>query len=637
MATSPTDSQLSALFSSHHSDHDQPDAAHPAQSALTSTTLPHSPNDFSAAAILTSLADTRPSTSQQDYDPMEELDMETEDSSDGIMESEIFDDYGHLGPPQDWEQDILPIIGTMSHLGTEFLETFANSFGNMYGNTYGLSLPSLTPPLQQIWDYADWDPSSSSHHDDFLMVPGKDTFLTISNFYRNFLPHRDTPHGLEHTLVPDTITRTHLRGDECDMQGIDWASRNTTRSTIRAKRNAFEKNRVHPHVFSVHSRLKSIPNTENYFSFKKLDTTHQAYIPHFQLRNLMASTSPNDIYFADRDKVMRTDSSGTRASVSMDLSKQMTESGRFQITTLAASDNILMAGGLEGEYALTNLQNTYDSPTVIGRIHNRLRESKSHITNQIHFFNSRNNYTPQAVLSSNDNRLRVLDVNTNTFTHCFPFPQAVNCSATSPDGRMRVVVGDFRETLITNSETGRPFEALKAHTDDAFACDWADDGIHVATAAQDMTIVVWDARNWSRPLQVMPSELSIPRILRFSPVGSGPRVLISAEADDFLNVINAQTFESRQMFDFFGRIGGVSMTPDGSSLFVANSEPHFGGIFEFERCGWGEKRYRNHNDSFGPDVCVDWNLEAELDDDTRVVCSSNDRERRGVDLGSLFI
>ena len=44
---------------------------------------------------------------------------------------------------------------------------------------------------------------------------------------------------------------------------------------------------------------------------------------------------------------------------------------------------------------------------------------------------------------------------------------------------MRVVVGDFHETLITDAETGLPFERLRTHTDHVFACAWADDGIHV--------------------------------------------------------------------------------------------------------------------------------------------------------------
>jgi WD40 repeat protein len=208
---------------------------------------------------------------------------------------------------------------------------------------------------------------------------------------------------------------------------------------------------------------------------------------------------------------------------------------------------------------------------------------------------------------------------------------------------MRVLVGDSNETFITNAETGKPFEVLSGHQQGAFACDWADDGIHVATAGQDSTIQIYDARYWGKPLKVMRSELSLPRSIKFSPIGGGPRVLISAEADDYLNIINAQTFKSKQVFDFFGCTAGVSMTPDGSSLFMANADDGYGGIVELERCGWGEIRRtherKNSCDSTSSNDSgrIDWDSDSALDADERVVGGRQERRRRGLDLGSLSI
>lgn len=381
------------------------------------------------------------------------------------------------------------------------------------------------------------------------------------------------------------------------------------------------------------------PDTESYFAFKRYDTKHHPAVPHFQLRNLMAAPSRSSIFYADRDVVRRADCHGSSAEVAMDLTKELTDLEKFQITTLAASQDVLIVGGFEGEYAMTGLTGSSSSskkPTI-GRITDRARDSKTFITNHIHLAPSRTSYSPTAVISYNDHRLRVLDCATNKFTHSFGYSKAVNCSATSPNGRMRVVVGDFCDTYITNAETGQPFETLKTHTDGAFACDWADDGIHVATAAQDSTIVIWDARNWSSPLAVLQSELSIPRCLRFSPVGGGPRVLVSAEADDYVSIINAQTFASKQVFDYFGRTAGISMTPDGGSLFLANSEAHFGGIMEFERCGWGESR-RNGGGGNGKEKCVvDWDSDSGLSEDERNVVGRAERGRRGVDLRGLTL
>lgn len=369
-----------------------------------------------------------------------------------------------------------------------------------------------------------------------------------------------------------------------------------------------------------------------------MSTRHEATIPHFQLRNLIAVTSRNDIFYAAGEQVKRTDALGSPATTTMDLSREYTGGFKFSITTLAADYDVLVAGGFEGEYVMHGLSSSYNAKYTIGRITDHSQYAKSHITNHIHLYNSRHTYTPQVAFCSNDERLRILDCATNKFTHSFVYPEAVNCSATSPDGRMRVVVGDFLETLITNAETGRPFETLATHTDGVFACDWADDGIHVATAAQDTTIAVWDARNWSIPVTTMKSELSVPRSLKFSPVGGGPRVLVSAEADDYISIINAQTFESRQVFDFFGRTAGIDMTPDGQSLFVANNDPNFGGIMEFERCGWGEDRTVKWWDDDDYHITpVDWLDDEAMDMDPRVICTSQERQRRAIDLSNINV
>jgi hypothetical protein len=321
----------------------------------------------------------------------------------------------------------------------------------------------------------------------------------------------------------------------------------------------------------------------------------------------------------------------------VDLSKRLAQDG--SITTIASRDDVLIAGAFEGEYAITNLSSTYGSPYTFGRTTDFAADTKSRIVNHMHLFPSRRSYTPQAVLCSNDHRLRILDCTTNKFTHSFLYPAAVNCSATSPNARMRVVVGDFQETLITNAETGQPFETLNSHTDDAFACAWADDGIHVATAAQDSTIVVWDARYWHHPLTVMTSELSVPRSLHFSPVGSGPRVLVATEADDYINVINAQTWQSKQVFDFFGPLGGAAFTPDGQSLFVANGERRFGGIVELERSGWAERTARRGSldSSVWDDVVVDWACDDKMQEQTRVVGGEMERTRRCLDLSDVVV
>jgi len=372
--------------------------------------------------------------------------------------------------------------------------------------------------------------------------------------------------------------------------------------------------------------IPQVPNTDNFLQFKRNNTNPRAFFPHFQLRNVLAVTSRNDIFYAAGQQVYRTNAEGASPDPMIEMRRPLAIEGA--ITTLASDDCVLIAGAFDGEYAITNLTSTYASPTTFGRA-NFTMDAVSKIVNHVHLFDSRTTYQPQAVLCSNDFRLRTLDCATDTFTNTFLYPAAVNCSATSPNGRMRVVVGDFHQTLITNAETGQPFETLKSHTEDVFACAWADDGIHVATAAQDSTIVVWDARYWAHPLTVLASEISVPRSLHFSPVGSGPRVLVAADADDYVSVYNAATFQSKQVFDFFGPIGGISFTPDGQSLFVANCERRFGGIVELERTGWAERtaRHGSAEDPDWDDLATDWEVGA---GDMRC-------ERRGVDFAGVVV
>lgn len=499
--------------------------------------------------------------------------------------------------------------------------------------------PSLEPP-----------PTLQEAH---LSILDKASFMPITSFFHRIAPQRPTVPGLDLVQVPTAITRHDLHGDQYDCQGIDWTARNTTRSAVRAKRVEYENDRLCRNLKDV--RKVSLPGDpsehaaddpqwlpptaakDNFFQFRRNNTSHTAFFPHFQLRNVISATSRNDVFFAAGQKVLRADADSSDADVITDLSKRLATDS--SITTIATLGDVLIAGAFEGEYAITDLSSAYGTPYTFGRTTDFAVDTKSRIVNHMHLFGSRRTYSPQAVLCSNDHRLRILDCVTNTFTHCFHYPAAVNCAATSPDGRMRVVVGDFQETLITNAETGQPFETLNSHTDDAFACAWADDGIHVATAAQDSTIVVWDARYWERPLTVMTSELSIPRSLRFSPIGSGPRVLVSAEADDYVSVINAQTFESKQVFDFFGPIGGVTFTPDGQSLFIANAERRFGGIIELDRTGWAEKttKRRSWDNPAWDDVMTDWAYDSALNHHERVAAGDVSRQRRHVDLSQLVV
>jgi WD40 repeat protein len=317
--------------------------------------------------------------------------------------------------------------------------------------------------------------------------------------------------------------------------------------------------------------------------------------------------------------------------------------GGTQISTLAAGHDILVAGGFCGEYSLVNLRSHKDTKHTEGLLTDEINSITNHV--QVHL--SRSSSLPVAAFASNDMSFRLLDVNTNQFITEHKYDQATNCSAISPDQRLRVMVGDTRQVMICNSDTGEILQSLDGHRDFGFACDWADDGWTVATGNQDMQIKIWDARKWTssagaaQPVATISAEMGGVRKLQFSPLGSGKRVLVAAEPADFVSVIDAQTFATKQTLNFFGEIGGVDFTNDGQDLMVANCDSMRGGIMQYERCdlaGHGlhgletvrgkSSRYRRKTSGF------DW-----MSDDEDVVSHPKSRgtlahrQRKAADLG----
>ncbi|SLM34227.1 WD40/YVTN repeat-like-containing domain [Lasallia pustulata] len=436
---------------------------------------------------------------------------------------------------------------------------------------------------------------------------------------------------------PGEVSIEDLDEQHCDYQGINWSELGALREEARALRKSTYVNYTNiPNRYPSTAAI-DLPNTNNHFRFRRMTTRHKAYLSHFQLRNVVSATSKNAVYYAGRSKVICADPTlGTEQAV-MDFSKPSRGSDNVtlqRISTMTASDGVLIAGGFEGEYAMMSLSATYDSGLTSGLI----TSNKNGITNHIHTFKDRRSGSPLAVFSSNDDHIRVLDCNTNAFTkaHRYPFP--VNCAATSPDGRLRLLVGDHCHPWVVDAESGAKIVRLPNHRDFGFACAWADDGIHMATGNQDGIVQVWDARMFRRPLQIIGTTMGGVRSMRFSPVGSGKRVLLMAEPADIVSVVDAVSFESTQLFDFFGDIGGVGFVPDGGTFFVANTDAEFGGLLEFERVGFGEPYgapARRLDASDDGEMHCDWRPDAELEDDGRVEQAEPHRRRRGLDLHGL--
>ncbi|KAJ5971388.1 uncharacterized protein N7479_001306 [Penicillium vulpinum] len=418
---------------------------------------------------------------------------------------------------------------------------------------------------------------------------------------------------------PQEIVRpSGWRRNFYDLQQIPWSETlRVTRSDARAVRDAWYipyRNLDYLHV----GHARHLPQHETFFREGSMHTSHKASIEHFQLRNLMSTPASNTVHFASHSKVFSWTPTTGDAQCLIDMSYPDPESGFLgpvKISTMKTAHGLTIAGGFYGEYALRSTSGS--SPATKGLVTPDFNDG---ITNHVDIVPNRTGPSPSGIFASNDRHLRILDTETNIFTSDQELSQPINCTATSPDSRLRVVIGDSPDAWVIESDTGRPVHPLRGHRDFGFACAWSPDMRHIATSNQDKTVIIWDARTW-RPLETIDSDVAGYRSLRFSPVGGGPRTLLCTEPADRISIVDAQLFRSRQVHDFFGEIGGADYSPDSAEIWVANTDQHFGGFMQYERRQWGQRVGLT-------DLPNEWLTEEELDTDPRCVSSKRERGLR---------
>ncbi|MCJ1387464.1 hypothetical protein MMC18_000307 [Xylographa bjoerkii] len=555
----------------------------------------------------------------------------------------------------------------ISHL-FDFLQNRAESFPNIFFPGLGRR-PSLGPSMFTVLRPPEPDSDFESN-------------LTATEFFEYWkerLAFEDVRFppmtGLLPMLDPEFIEASgeilveDLDYEHCDYQGIDWSKMGAKREDARAIRNRLYSNyRNYPEmedrIFEDHRHTAStLPTSDNSFRFRRFMPRHKAKLAHFQLRHSLAAPTKNAVFFPTPNGVSCVNATFNTQQCVMDFTKHLHGDGpkiATRVSTLAASDGVVVIGGYEGEYALKSLFSPNDGCFASGL----LTRGDNNITNHVHTFPGRRSGLPQAVFCSNDSKVRVLDCYTDTVVQVHDFDWPVNCSVTSPDGRLRLIVGDDTQPFVVDAESGRKIVGLTRHHDYGFACDWSPNGVYMATGNQDGSVQIWDARNWDRPLLKEPigTELGGARSLHFSPLGGGRPILLMAEPADIVSVVDAVTFETTQRFDFFGEIGGTAFVPDGSSFFVANTDQALGGLFEFERVQWDDygkndiptarrlwpsrgldmRAYRDEEYMSGDDDPLpeaernDWIPEEELDADPRALHSSARQRYRGMELEHLI-
>ncbi|KAF2164046.1 hypothetical protein M409DRAFT_68254 [Zasmidium cellare ATCC 36951] len=413
---------------------------------------------------------------------------------------------------------------------------------------------------------------------------------------------------------PTRPVSRHDVASSIDVQGIRWEVIGPLRGSAVKARSI-----LHPSPASVTTEARHAKRNRQHrkhYQFRSFNPAHKAKVSHYQLRNVLGATSRNEVFYATGSQVMRTSlACPDLQQTAMDLSRPQSSNAGFRVTCLSASprqslqnQGVLVVGGFFGEYAVCNIDSA-DGAVSEGFVTHAYNGLVTHI----HTYGNRRSGMPQAAFCSNDRMVRLMDVPSLRFTNEFAYEHAINCASTSPDGRLRVLVGDSQETLITNAETGHTLVTLREHGDHGFACDWSQDGVHVATAAQDGGVLVWDARNWSKPCKSWGSSTSCARSVQWTDNGA----LVVAENDDIVRVYDGAKGQHYQEIDFFGSIAGVALVDGGEELIVANADKTVGGLLSFESSaqGFGEWSTRGRQ----VDEKMSWSSVREVEATSRLV------------------
>ncbi|MCJ1445105.1 MAG: hypothetical protein MMC23_005610 [Stictis urceolatum] len=409
----------------------------------------------------------------------------------------------------------------------------------------------------------------------------------------------------------DIITPALIREKGVDLQGINWNHLEASFDDAIALR----KWRLSQYLTQKTSNAPlptPIFTHSSAHTFSSFRTTFRPARGQWQLCNSLAAPSAASTFYSASTNLYRATPHSRDPTLLLSTAHDPLTSYSTQSTirAIAASHNILIAGTWSGTYHLTPM-----TAPLSQRFHTAPLPAPSLASiNHISLSTPRRSYHAQACISTNTPYLTILDTHTLTpKTQLIPWPSdcstldlpysapniAANATSSSPDSRLRLIVGDYSTPLLTDADSGQYLASLPAHGDYAFAAAWAEDGVHCATAAQDGTVQVFDARRWDRPVLVLEGRGGGGvRSLEFAPregrgLGTGKVLgleLLYAEGQDRIGIVEIEAAGrrheggKRQDWEFLGVVAGARFVGDGSGGFVVGVQDRdVGGLMKFER------------------------------------------------------
>jgi WD40 repeat protein len=377
-------------------------------------------------------------------------------------------------------------------------------------------------------------------------------------------PNRPTSENQKEVIRP-----LDLADGEYDYQGIPWPRFSISRADYRTKRvrEYSNYNNVNWTAQLEMQRRLDISQTlgvrTDFFSFAETYKTVNPTIDHFQLRHLVWSANNVLSYVASNSSLYEFNKRTRQARKIQACSPQ-------QLASCHVDLGLAVTGAFDSEVKICATRD----PSVVAVT--KVSQDPNSITNHVVVADR-----DRIVVANNDSNVSEIAVSDGAarVVSKFKWTTAVNHVSVSPGGSVLCLTGDSCDVSLMDRRSGRISASLAGHLDFSFCSSWNSDWL-VCTGSQDGTCRVWDVRNTARSVACLGSLLGAVRCAKFSPDG---RYLALSEPADFVHIYDVKGgLREVQLLDFFGNIGGIAFSPDGSRLSVALADTMFGCLVDFQ-------------------------------------------------------
>ncbi|WBW75351.1 WD40/YVTN repeat-like protein [Schizosaccharomyces osmophilus] len=250
----------------------------------------------------------------------------------------------------------------------------------------------------------------------------------------------------------------------------------------------------------------------------------------------------------------------------------------YQPVCLLGKCGYIASGGLAGQF-------DYWSPNLK---HKHL-ELGPYYNNGIEIHKRASDHQPEALISTNDRSVKVVDLTSGILTRNLRHSVNMNHASVSNDGRYMVCVGDSPDLFfyeITRSGDYILRHTVQANTKDSSICTSISQNNEMfACASQDSSLSVFDVRYMKLPMLTKTTSRNQPdgsvRSCHFTPPNAGPLdLLLYTEGTRVSHLLDLRTNRDIELvlpeedncpFSTSQGICGSCFADDGSSVYVASA------------------------------------------------------------------